>query len=234
MEEVSLFGSTIFNFLGINFTNTYILAIICAVFVFGLFAIALQKKELVPGKIQNFFEFLLEAIFNFFDGMTGDRKKTEEIFPLSATLFFLVLFSNLIEIIPGTGVFPFLRSPSSDLHFTFALAIFAMGFVHIVAIAKLGGFTYLKKYIKFESPVMFFVGILEALGEFTRTFSLGMRLFGNLFAGEMLLMVMYSILPFFLPLPFLGLELFVAFIQAIVFSSLITVFYVLTTTPEEH
>jgi len=234
MEEVSLFGSTFFNFLGINFTNTYILAIICAVLVFGFFGIALSRKELVPGKFQNFFEFLLETIFNFFDGMTGDRKKTEEIFPLSATIFFLVLFSNLIEIIPGTGVFPFLRSPSSDLHFTFALAIFAMGFVHIVAIAKLGGFKYVKKYIKFESPVMFFVGILELLGEFTRTFSLGMRLFGNLFAGEMLLMVMYSIMPFILPLPFLGLELFVAFIQAIVFSSLITVFYVLTTTPEEH
>lgn len=234
MEEISLFGSTIFNFFSINFTNTYILAIICAILVFGLFAFAIRKRELVPGKLQNFFELLLESIFNFFDGMTGNRQKTEEIFPLSATIFFLVLFSNLIEIIPGTGVFPFLRSPSSDLHFTFALAIFAMGFVHIVAIAKLGGFKYAKKYIKFESPVMFFVGILELLGEFTRTFSLGMRLFGNLFAGEMLLMVMYSIMPFVLPLPFLGLELFVAFIQAIVFSSLITVFYVLTTTPEEH
>ncbi|MCK9578446.1 F0F1 ATP synthase subunit A [bacterium] len=234
MEEISLFGSTIFNFLGINFTNTYILAIICAVLVFAIFAFGMRKKELVPNKLQNFFEFLLESIFNFFDGMTGNRQKTEEIFPLSATIFLLVLFSNLIEIIPGTGVFHFLRSPSSDLHFTIALAIFAMGFVHIVAIAKLGGFQYAKKYIKFESPVMFFVGILELLGEFTRTFSLGMRLFGNLFAGEMLLMVMYSILPFILPLPFLGLELFVAFIQAIVFSSLITVFYVLTTAPEEH
>ncbi|MCK9393644.1 MAG: F0F1 ATP synthase subunit A [Candidatus Paceibacterota bacterium] len=234
MEEISLFGTVIFNFLGINFTNTYILGIICAVLVFGLFAIALQKKEMIPGKFQNFFEFLLETIFNFFDGMTGDRKKTEEIFPLAATLFFLIIFSNLIEIIPGTGVFPFLRSPSSDLHFTLALAIFSMGFIHVVAISKLGIFTYFKKYIKFENPVMFFVGILEALGEVTRTFSLGMRLFGNLFAGEMLLMVICSIMPFFLPIPFLGLELFVAFIQAIVFSSLITVFYVVTTSAEEH
>jgi len=234
MEEVSLFGSIIFNFLGINFTNTFILAIICAFFVFSLFAFAMRKQELIPGKIQNFFELLLETIFNFFDGMTGDRQKTEEIFPLSATIFLLVLFSNLIEIIPGTGVFPFLRSPSSDLHFTIALAIFSMGFVHIVAIAKLGGFKYAQKYIKFGSPVMFFVGILELLGEFTRTFSLGMRLFGNLFAGEMLLMVMYSLVPFILPLPFLGLELFVALIQATVFSSLITVFYAVTTAPEEH
>ncbi|MFA5080114.1 MAG: F0F1 ATP synthase subunit A [Candidatus Paceibacterota bacterium] len=234
MEEISLFGTTIFNFLGINFTNTYILGIICAVLVFGFFAIAFRKKDIIPGKFQNFFEFLLETVFNFFNGMTGDRKKTEEIFPLAATLFFLILFSNLVEIIPGTGVFPFLRSPSSDLHFTLALAIFAMAFIHIVAISKLGILTYLKKYIKFENPAMFFVGILEALGEITRTFSLGMRLFGNLFAGEMLLMVICSIMPFFLPLPFLGLELFVAFIQAIVFSSLITVFYAVTTSTEEH
>lgn len=234
MEEISLFGPVLFNFYGINITNTFLLSIICTILIAFSLVFGLGKKEIIPGKIQNFFEFILETIFNLFDGMTGDRKKTEEIFPLSATLFFLILVCNLIELIPGLGIFPFLRSPSSDLHFTLALAIFSMLFIHISAIAKLGGIKYLKKYIKFESPIMFFVGFLEGIGELTKTLSLSVRLFGNLFAGEILLMVIcFFITPYILPLPFLGLELFVALIQALVFSSLITVFYVFTTT-EEH
>ncbi len=197
------------------------------------FLFAFRKREIVPGKMQNFFEFILETVFSIFDGMTGDSKKTEEIFPLAATLFVFILLNNLLEVIPGLGVFPFLRSPSSDLHFTLALAIFSMMFIHFTAIKKLGGVEYLKKYIKLESPIMAFVGILEVLGEITRTMSLGIRLFGNLFAGEILLMIVSFMIPYIVPLPFLGLEIFVGFIQALVFSSLITVFYV-TTTAEEH
>ncbi|MDD4409391.1 MAG: F0F1 ATP synthase subunit A [Candidatus Pacebacteria bacterium] len=235
MEEISLFGSAVFNLFGINFTNTFLLSIVCVLLLIVLFIFGLGKREIVPNKVQNFFEFVLESIFNLFDGMTGDRKKTEEIFPLSATLFLLILTANLFELIPGLGIFPFLRAPSSDLHFTLALAIFSMLFIHIAAIKQLGGLAYLKKYIKFESPIMFFVGILEGIGELTKTLSLGVRLFGNLFAGEILLMVIsFYITPYLVPLPFLGLELFVAFIQALVFSALITVFYVFTTSAEEH
>ncbi len=231
--HIALTGEPFFSFLGINFTNTFILAIFCALLIIGAFLLALRKKEMVPGKMQNFFEWILETIFGLFDGMTGDRKKTEEIFPLAATLFILILSSNLLEVVPGLGIFPFLRSPSSDMHFTLALAIFSMVFIHVTAIQKLGGIEYLKKYIKLESPILFFVGALEAMGEITRTMSLGVRLFGNLFAGEILLTVISFLVPYIVPLPFLGLELFVGFIQALVFSSLITVFYV-TTTAKEH
>jgi F-type H+-transporting ATPase subunit a len=231
--HIALTGEPVFEFLGIGFTNTFIISIIIALMLMVSFAFALRKKEIVPGKMQNFFEFILETVFSIFDGMTGNSKKTEEIFPLAGTLFIFILLNNLLEIIPGLGIFPFLRAPSSDIHFTLALAIFSMVFVHVVAIQKLGGMIYLKKYIKLESPIMFFVGALEAMGEITRTMSLGIRLFGNLFAGEILLTMVSFMLPFFVPLPFLGLEIFVGFIQALVFSSLITVFYV-TTTAEEH
>lgn len=234
METPTLFGHTVFNFLGLNITNTFLLGIIGAIVIISLFYFGMRKMQLIPGKTQNFFEWILESIFNLFDGMTGDREKTEEIFPLSATLFIFILVCNLIEIIPGLGVFSILRSPSSDLHFTLALAVFSMLYIHIAAIKKLGGLEYIKKYINFSSPIMFFVGILEGVGEFTKTLSLGMRLFGNLFAGEILLMIVASLIPFIAPLPFLGLELFVALIQALVFSSLITVLYVFTTAAAEH
>ena len=231
--HIALTGEPFFSIFGINFTNTFILAIFCALLIIGAFLFAMRKREIVPGKMQNFFEWILETVFDLFDGMTGDRKKTEEIFPLACTLFIFILLNNLLEVVPGLGIFKFLRSPSSDIHFTLALAIFSMGFIHFSAIKKLGGMDYFKKYIKFESPIMFFVGALEAMGEITRTVSLGVRLFGNLFAGEILLMIISFMVPFIVPLPFLGLELFVGFIQALVFSSLITVFYV-TTTAEEH
>jgi len=231
--HIALTGEKVFEFLGIGFTNTFIISILCALVLIIAFVLALRKREIVPGKTQNFFEFILESVFSIFDGMTGNSKKTEEIFPLAGTLFIFILCNNLLEIVPGLGIFPFLRAPSSDIHFTLALAIFSMVFVHVVAIKKLGGITYLKKYIKLESPIMFFVGALEAMGEITRTMSLGIRLFGNLFAGEILLTMVSFMIPFLVPLPFLGLEIFVGFIQALVFSSLITVFYV-TTTAEEH
>lgn len=228
-----LFGEKLFSFLGIDFTNTFILAILCALLLIVFFLIGFKKKEIIPGKTQNFFEFILESLFGLFDGMSGDRKKTEEIFPLVATLFIFILISNLLEILPGVGVFPFLRSPSSDLHFTLAIAIFSMGFIHFLTIKKLGGIKYLKKFIVLNNPILFFVGILEAMGEFTKTLSLGIRLFGNLFAGEILLIVITSMISFIVPLPFLGLEIFVGFIQALIFSSLITVFYGFLTTEEE-
>ena len=228
-----LFGEKLFSFLGIDFTNTFILAILCALLLIVFFLIGFKKKEIIPGKTQNFFEFILESLFGLFDSMSGDRKKTEEIFPLVATLFIFILMSNLLEILPGVGVFPFLRSPSSDLHFTLAIAIFSMGFIHFLTIKKLGGIKYLKKFIVLNNPILFFVGMLEAMGEFTKTLSLGIRLFGNLFAGEILLIVISSMISFIVPLPFLGLEIFVGFIQALIFSSLITVFYGFLTTEEE-
>lgn len=234
METPTLFGHTVFSWFGVNITNTFLLSVLCSVLIMGLFYFGFKNMKLVPGKVQNFFEWALEAIFELFDGMTGDRKKTEEIFPLSATLFIFILACNLIEIIPGLGVFSILRAPSSDLHFTLALAVFSMAYIHIAAIKKLGGMDYIKKYVNFKSPIMFFVGALEGIGEFTKTLSLGMRLFGNLFAGEILLMIVASLIPFIAPLPFLGLEMFVALIQALVFSSLITVLYVFTTTAAEH
>ncbi|MFA5368854.1 MAG: F0F1 ATP synthase subunit A [Candidatus Paceibacterota bacterium] len=234
METPTLFGHPMFNFLGIDITNTFLLSVVCAAFLIVLFYFGFKKIEIIPNKIQNFFEWILESLFDLFDGMTGDRKKTEEVFPLAATLFIFIICCNLIEIIPGVGVFSILRSPSSDLHFTLALAVFSMLYIHIAAIKQLGGMEYIKKYINFKSPILFFVGILEGIGEFTKTLSLGMRLFGNLFAGEILLIIVGSLVPFIAPLPFLGLELFVALIQALVFSSLITVLYVFTTAAAEH
>jgi F-type H+-transporting ATPase subunit a len=97
----------------------------------------------------------------------------------------------------------------------------------------IGAFKYGSKFLNFKSPILFFVGILEFISELSRIISFSFRLFGNIFAGEVLLAVMAMLVPFIAPLPFYGLELFVGFIQALVFTMLTIVFIKAAITDHE-
>jgi len=236
MEEISVAAPILFEIAGIAVTNTTFWIVLITLGLAALFVSVFGKAKIVPGKTQNLLEFILESFLNFCDSITNSRQKTLDIFPFAMTLFLLIWTSNLLELVPGLGVFPILRSPSSDLNLTFGLAALSMFYVNYLALRKLGLVPYLGKFFNFKSPVLLFVGLLELMGEFTRIISLSMRLFGNLFAGEVLLMVVSSgihwALAYFVPLPFLGLEVLVGFLQAFIFSSLIVVFY--STATEVH
>jgi F-type H+-transporting ATPase subunit a len=228
LPEIKIAGEEIFEVLGFQVTNTFFFGLIIAAGLFLFSFLSTRGQKMIPQKLQNFWEMILESLYNFFGSIAGDKQKTKEIFPLAATIFLFVLFSNLMELIPGVGVFHFLRSPSSDLNFTFALSIFSMVYINLLAFKKLGFFNFMKRFFS-KNPLFMFVGALEAMGEFTRILSLAFRLFGNLFAGEILLMVISYLFAYVLPLPFLGLEILVAFIQSFIFSSLIVIFYVSAT-----
>jgi F-type H+-transporting ATPase subunit a len=228
LPEISIAGEKVFEVFGISVTNTFILSLIISIGVFIFAFLSLRKSKITPKGLQNFWEFLLESLYNFFQSITGDIKKTKEIFPLAGTLFILILFCNLIELIPGLGIFHFLRSPSSDLNFTFALALLSIASVNFLVIKNLGFLSYSKKFVS-KNPVLLFAGVLEGVGEFTRIISLAFRLFGNLFAGEILLMVISYLFAYVLPLPFLALEILVGFIQALIFPTLIVIFYTIGT-----
>jgi F-type H+-transporting ATPase subunit a len=233
LPAIEIAGKEVFEVLGFQVTNTFFWSLIIAagLFIFSFFS--LKASKIIPNKLQNLWEFLLESLYNFFHSITNDINKTKEIFPLAGTLFLLVWFCNLLELIPGVGIFHFLRSPSSDLNFTFALALFSIIYINVLAMKSLGFFTYMKKFLN-KNPLMLFVGILEGLGELTRILSLGFRLFGNLFAGEILLMVISYLFAYLLPLPFLALEILVGVIQAFIFSSLIVIFYATATQHGEQ
>ena len=236
MEEISVAAPELLKIGDFIITNTVFWVVLIVLGLAASFFLVFRKTKIVPGKIQNLLEFILEAFLNFCDSITNSRKKTLEIFPFAMTLFLLIWASNLLELVPGLGVFPILRSPSSDLNFTFGLAALSMFYVNYLALKNLGLVPYLGKFFNFKNPITLFVGLLELMGEFTRIISLSMRLFGNLFAGEVLLMVVSSgihwSLAYFVPLPFLGLETLVGFLQAFIFSSLIVVFY--STATEVH
>ena len=224
LPEISLAGEKVFEVFGISITNTFLLTLVVSIGVFFFVFLSLRPSKLLPKKLQNFWEFVLESLYNFFNSITGDVEKTRQIFPLACTLFILIWLCNLLELIPGLGIFRFLRSPSSDLNFTFALALISIISVNALAIKNLGAWNYLKKFIS-KDPIMMFAGVLEGMGELTRIISLTFRLFGNLFAGEILLIVTSFLFAYLLPVPFLGLEVLVGFIQAFIFSTLIVIFY---------
>lgn len=125
---------------------------------------------------------------------------------------------------------PFLRSANTDVNTTLAIALIAMVTIHFWGFSALG-FGHLGKFINFkEGPIGFFVGILEAIGEVAKVISFTFRLFGNIFAGEVLLIAMAFLFPLIGIIPFLGLELFVGAIQAFIFAMLTLVFAVMATT----
>lgn len=129
---------------------------------------------------------------------------------------------------------PYLRAGTADLNTTLALGLFSQVMAQIVGFKYLG-FSYLKKFINFKDPIMFFVGILELVSEFSKVLSYAFRLFGNIFAGEVLLVVISALVPLIVPMPFYGLEIFVGFIQALVFSLLSLVFFnVATISHDDH
>lgn len=228
---------------GMPITNTLITSVIVTLVLVVVFFAATRNIKDVPNGLQNLIELIIESLFNMIDSVTGNRKQTYQFFPLVATIFIFVITSNWLGLLPGFGslgfyeaakegaseegraVFvPLLRSANSDLNTTLAIAITSVMAVQIAGIATLGILKYGKKFINFSSPINFFVGILELVSEVSKMISFSFRLFGNVFAGEVLLVVIMTLVPFIAPIPFFALELFVGFIQALVFSMLTLVF----------
>lgn len=129
---------------------------------------------------------------------------------------------------------PYLRAGTADLNTTLALGLFSQVMAQVIGVKYLG-LSYFKKFFNFKDPIMFFVGALELVSELSKVLSYAFRLFGNIFAGEVLLVVMSALVPLIVPMPFYGLEIFVGFIQALVFSLLSLVFFnIATISHDEH
>lgn len=232
--------------------NTLFVAwIVMALLIIGAIAARKTDYKLVPKGFQNCVEFVIEGLFNFFNSVTQDEKQTRQFFPLVATIFIFVMTANWLGIFPGFGTvglkeiedghevfIPIFRSMNADINMTLAIAIISVVATQIFGIAALGFFKYAGKFFvpPWKDPIGTFVGLLELISEIAKMISFSFRLFGNIFAGEVLLTVIAFLVPYIAPMPFLGLELFVGFIQALVFSLLTLVFLKMAVTShhEEH
>ena len=210
-------------------------------FFAGIGVIMRRRFALIPGMAQSIAESGIEALLDLMDQVLDDRKKSEKYFPLVATIFLFVLVSNWFGLLPGFGSItlqrgegfePLFRSPSTDLNFTLALAIISVLAINIIGIGTIGVAKHMRKFFDVRGPVEFFVGILELISEFVRIVSFSFRLFGNIFAGEVLLVVTQFLLPYILPVPFILMETFVGLIQAFIFAMLTLVF--ISVAVEDH
>lgn len=245
--NISVAAEKIFSISGFPVTNSIIVAWIAMALLVITSFVATRRVALVPHGIQNFLEGVLEGILKLVDSVTGDRRQSLQFFPLIATIFIFVLIGNWLGLLPGVGsigiqevhegkslLVPFLRSTAADLNFTLALALISVVVVQIVGITSIGFFRYASRFINFSSPLNFFVGVLELISEIAKLISFSFRLFGNIFAGEVLLTVMFFLVPYLVPLPFMLFEVFVGFIQAMVFSMLTLVFLKMATIEAQH
>ena len=247
--EISLGAEKIFSIGSFPVTNTLLISWVIILFLAFIAFYLKNKIKEIPKGLQNVVESLVEAALKFMSDVVGNRAEAIKFFPIVFTIFIFVLLSNLVEIVPGLGtigiwqihegketLIPFVRSSSADLNVTLAIALVSFFAVQFFGILILGVKHYGKKFFvaPWQKPyfVGTFVGLLEFISEFAKIISFSFRLFGNIFAGEVLLTVILFLVPYVIPLPFLFLEIFVGFIQALVFSSLTLVFLKMAIT--EH
>src|ERR1700688_2535381 len=237
-------------------TNSMLVTWIVAAGIIVFAQLATRKIKPIPSGIQNFWEWLVESLYNFLEGIIG-RELVSKTFWFFATIFIFILFVNWFGLIPGvgtigwghydstTGVFhvdrPLLRGGNADLNMTTAMAVifFLLWIVWAIQANGVGGFLLhlfgpkgeTSGLMKIVMVVIFFmVGWLEIISILFRPISLSFRLFGNIYAGESILEAMSNMVPFLswlIPIPFYFLELLVGIVQALVFMLLTAVFTLL-------
>lgn len=250
-ERLPLFGTEIPNTLPTTFLAMLILLAIALAY-----RLSLRQAERSGRRsgLALLIESIVEAGYGMVENIAG-KEYAPAFFPLIATFFLFILIANWLGLLPGVGsigmwaehhgetvLVPFLRAANADLSTTLAL-----GLVSVIAAQYFGfrfqGPRYLRKFFNFSAPrdagklrplLMIsngFVGILELVSELIKIFSFAFRLFGNIFAGEVLLIVVAYLATFIVSLPFMGLELFVGFVQAMIFSMLSLIFFTLASHP---
>lgn len=250
-EAHTLYSQEVFSIGHFPVTNSMLTSWLALIIIFILALIIRLKKKLVPRGIQNVFEIIIEELLKLCDTVTQNRRISLIALPLVMSLVVFVLINNWLGIIPGigsifidtvSGPVALFRGGTADINTTLALALISVLFANIVGIVIIGAWNSFTKFIRLPAlfrlkhilknplelvviPVDIFVGLLELLGEIAKVASLSFRLFGNIFAGEVLIASMGAIFAYGVPMPFLFLEFFVGIIQAFIIG-LLTIVYV--------
>lgn len=246
---IPLAAEPVFNFLGLHITNSMVFGMLIAVIVLTLFTAAARRSQTRPeSKLAFAVETVVDMILDLGEDNLGSRKNAIRFMPLLLTLFTFILFSNLFALVPGVGSInvatpegttPLLRAFTADLNATLAMAILTIGTIQVVAIRELGIKKHLQHYFtnKPLNPMNMFIGVIEVMGEFIRILTLSMRLFGVIYAGEVLIHVVGELAGNFgwaATFPVYILEIFFGVIQAYIFMMLSMVYLGIATHSEDH
>lgn len=251
MVAISLASEVIAKLGPLEVRNTMLMAwLVVLVLVACSLALNLRGWKLVPGRLQMGVELVITGLYDLFASVLHDERLSRRFFPMIATMLIFIVLGNWMGILPGIGsitilgehnghamAIPLLRSMNADVNMTLAIALAAMVAVQFFGMSELGVGSYSSKFLvpPWKNPIGTFVGFLEIISELSRVVSFTFRLFGNIFAGEVLLIVISYLVPYLAPVPFLGMELFVGLIQGIVFALLTTVFLkIAVTSHDDH
>lgn len=251
MLHIALSGEKVFEIGNFIITNTLLTTWVVMAILIGLSVVVSQNLSLFPSRFQAFIEFVIGGLYSTFESILG--KNVKKFFPILASIFIFIIVANWFGLLPGVGhaivvkqqestlevlpvdgqETPLFRAPTADLNTTIALALISFVLIQVTGFQALGS-AYTKKFLNFSGGLPFYVGILETISELGKIISFAFRLYGNIFAGEVLIAVISFLIPVVATVPFLGLEIFVGFIQALVFSMLTTVFLSVAMVHEEH
>ena len=261
--EPELPADTIFHLFGFPVTNSIIAAWITIIFLVGLSYAVTRRMKLIPGRLQAAFEFLLGWLYDLCCSVAGEKNGRKFFPVVATIFLFvgfnawLALLPGFgsITVLAAEGEVHLLRPANTDINMPLAIALSTVFFVQYFGLKTLGR-RYVAKFVNvggffrsakqvfrgkigsgfsgmFTGVIQIFVGFLELLSEFIRVISLTFRLFGNMTAGEILLLVAAFLVPYLFAIPFYGLELLIGFIQAIIFSGLTLIFLTLAVAPHE-
>lgn len=229
---------------GVPITSTLITAWVGMVILTIIAVLVRHRLALVPGKLQSVMEMMIGGVYDYMADVLESRALARKYFPIVMTIFLFILTLNWFGLFPGvtsigyyaghgeeSHFIPFLYPSATDLNITLAFALIAFFTIQFSGIAAIGVFKYAGKFINFSSPLNFAVGIIELISEIARLISFSFRLFGNIFAGKTLLVVVMFFVPYVVPVPIMAFEVFVGFIQAFVFA-ILTLFFIKIATEE--
>ncbi|HEY5628044.1 MAG TPA: F0F1 ATP synthase subunit A [Candidatus Limnocylindrales bacterium] len=214
----------------VSITSTILTLWIVSILTIGLLFFMTRGRSMMPGKVQNAMEYVWEQIEGF--GMSLGGPEARPYIVIFAGFFLYILFSNWSGLIPPVGKVEMLRAPTSDVNITIGLALVAFAFFEYQGFRHLGVRGYLGKFFPLgafrqgigNGIIAMFVGLIELMLEFVKPVTLSMRLFGNIYGGEVALGVMTALTVAIIPMALIALELMLNLVQALIFSTLTLMF----------
>ena len=248
--HVALAAEKLGEFFGLPITNTLVMSWAIMALLIVLAVIISRSVSLIPGRLQTALEMVFGFAYDYIESILGSRDLARRFFPILATTFLFIWIANALEFTPGVGSIivhlpaesghlaesvPLLRSVNTDLNMTLALTLVAVFVIEFAGMITIGFWRYWNKFFTLKSPIASVVGIIEFVSEMARVISFSFRLFGNIFAGEVLIAVVAFFVPYVLPVPLMAFEMFVGVVQAAIFTLLMLFFIKMAITPvAEH